>query len=151
PFKGKDLSLVVLLPGAPDGLAALEAGLDGPTLVQAIGSAQVYGEATDVTFPKLPLTSSFDLASGLGALGVTSVFDPTRADLSGIDGGYDLYVSSAVHKAVITIDEQGAEAAAATGVAVTDTSLPAPFAVDRPFVFLIYDHVTSSILFIGRV
>ena len=55
------------------------------------------------------------------------------------------------HKATITVDENGAEAAAATGVGVGTTSTPQPFVADRPFLFAIYDHVSGSILFLGRV
>ena len=151
PFAGKDLSFVVLLPNTAEGLPALEAGLDAANLEQAIASASVIGEAAEVRFPKLAITSAFDLQTTLRALGVTSVFDPARADLSGIDGATDLVVDSAVHKAVLTVDEHGAEAAAATGIGVTTTSLPSPFEVDHPFAFLIFDHVTGSILFMGRV
>jgi len=56
-----------------------------------------------------------------------------------------------VHQAVIRVDELGATAAAATGVGVEPTSVPTPVIIDRPFVFLIYDHVTGSVLFLGRL
>jgi serpin B len=151
PFDGKDLSFVVLLPATPDGLPALEAQLDGATLASSIDAATNGEEAIDVRLPKLQITSSLDLGAALIALGITDAFSPDVADFSALDGDRDLSIQSAVHKAVLTVDEDGAEAVAATGVGIGITSLPAPFEVDRPFAFVIYDHVTHSVLFMGRV
>lgn len=151
PFDGKDLEMVVLLPDAADGLAALEAQLTGAAISGWIADAQPGTEANDVVLPKFAITSGFSLPDTLVKLGIVSAFDPDLADLSGIDGARDLFVDKAVHKAMITVDEDGAEAAAATGIGVGDASAPEPFRADHPFVFAIYDVVTGSILFMGRV
>jgi serpin B len=87
-------------------------------------------------------------------LGVATAFDPTMADFAGIDGKTDLFVQDAIHKATITVDEEGAEAAAATGISVGgasgETDQPMLIA-DHSFALAIYDNVTGSILFLGRV
>jgi serine protease inhibitor len=152
PFAGKDIAMMVLLPDEADGLPALEAQLSGATLAEWIAALpEGGGEKTTVRLPKFGFSSSFDLASALGALGITTAFDPATADLSGMDGARDLFLQTAVHKAIIAVDEDGAEAAAATGVGAGTTSIPETFEVDHPFVFFIYDNVTGSILFLGRV
>ncbi|MBX3156727.1 MAG: serpin family protein [Deltaproteobacteria bacterium] len=153
PFRGKDLSMMVLVPDEANGLPALEEGLTAASLATAIATAEQHvasGKEMTVILPKFKFETELDLREVLPRLGIVSAFDE-RADLSGIDGTRDLVVQKAVHKAVIAVDEQGAEAAAATGVVVGPTSLPPQFVVDRPFVFFIYDHVTGSILFLGRV
>jgi len=117
----------------------------------AAGRIPVARDKIDVALPKFSVTQRFELQPALAALGITSAFDSTTADFSAIDGQRDLFLQRVVHQAVIAVDEDGAEAAAATGGGIGTTSTPQPFIVDRPFVFLIYDHVTSSILFLGRV
>jgi serpin B len=151
PFKGKDLSLVVVVPDDPDGLPALEAQLDATALADAITHAQAGTEASMITLPKFKLTQNQDLIPTLQALGINAVFSPDTADLSGIDGARDLFVQTVVHDAMISVDEQGAEAAAATGIGVGDASLPPSLEANHSFLFVLYDHVTGSILFIGRV
>jgi len=152
PFRGKDLSMIVLLPERADGLAALEAQLTGDAVAEWIGRAQSpHVDEVEIALPKFGVTSGVELPKVLEALGMVSAFDPNTADLSGIDGTRNLYIQKVVHKATVTVDENGAEAAAATGVGVGTTSLPPSFVADHPFVFAIYDHVTGSILFLGRL
>jgi serpin B len=80
------------------------------------------------------------------------VFDPARADLSGIDGTHDLYVSDVIHQATIAVDEQGTVASGATAVIVGKASVALnSLYVDRPFLFVIRDDATGAILFLGRV
>ena len=151
PFAGKDLEMVILLPNAADGLPALEAALSGEHLSTWISTVQTASEPSEITLPKFKIELPIDLAPALGALGITTIWQPDTADLSGIDGAHDLYVSKAVHKAMISVDEHGAEAAAATGIGVGDSAAPEPLRVNHPFVFAIHDAVTNSVLFIGRV
>jgi serpin B len=151
PFRGKDISLVVIVPDDPDGLPAIEAQLSGDALTQAITSAQPVGEALDVTLPKFAITQNQGLDALLDSLGVHDAFTPDAADFSGIDGAHDLYVQTVIHDAMITVDEHGAEAAAATGIGVGGASLPPQIRADRSFAFVLYDSVTGSILFMGRV
>jgi serpin B len=153
PFQGKDLAMVVLVPDDKDGLAALEAGLTGPALTSAIAAAQA-SDNVQVQLPKLQLTEGFSLNMILANLGIVSAFDPATADFAGIDGAMDLYVQHAIHQATITVDEEGAEAAAATGISVGTDGGEAPpptLIADHSFAILIFDQVTGSVLFMGRV
>lgn len=151
PFAGKDLEMVILLPNKPDGLPALEAAMTGDLLSKWIADAHAGSEPAEFALPKFKLDLAVGLMDSLVALGVTQIWNPETADLSGIDGAKDLYVTKAVHKAMISVDEHGAEAAAATGIGVGDASAPEPIRADHPFAFAIYDVVTNSVLFIGRV
>ena len=106
-----------------------------------------------LTMPKFEFESSFNLNETLEALGMPLALDPEKADFSGMDGTRELYISNVVHKAFVSVDEEGTEAAAATGVVVSITSLPQPaeLVIDRPFLFLIRHNQTGTILFVGRV
>ncbi len=153
PFQGKDLAMVVLVPDSPDGLPALEAGLTGPAIATAIAAAQST-DSVQVELPKLQLTEAFSLDAILANLGIVSAFDPATADFAGIDGAMDLHVQHAIHQATITVDEEGAEAAAATGISVGADGGEAPppsLIADHSFAIMIYDQVTGSVLFLGRV
>jgi serpin B len=115
-------------------------------------------QQVDVALPKFKMSSGFMLAQVLAALGVKDAFDPERADFSGMDGrSHWLYVSAVLHKAYIDVNEKGTEAAAATAVvmmargAARPVEPPREFRADHPFLFLIRDSTTGSILFMGRV
>jgi serpin B len=107
-----------------------------------------------VAFPRFKVTQEFELNKTLGAMGMPLAFSD-RADFSGMDGRQDLYISNVLHKAFVDVNEEGTEAAAATGVAVGAKSAPPTpqqeFRADHPFVFLLRDTGTGSILFTGRV
>ena len=105
-----------------------------------------------LNMPKFSFDSSFSLKSALSALGMPIAFDPNKADFSGITGNKDLHISDVVHKAFVAVDEEGTEAAAATGVVVGVAAMPQnSLTIDQPFVFLIRDIKTGAILFVGRV
>jgi len=74
-----------------------------------------------------------------------------QADLSGMDGSRSLYLGAVVHKAFVELNEKGTEAAAATAGGVFGTSIPPMFEANHPFLFLIRENATGTILFIGRV
>ena len=87
-------------------------------------------------------------------MGMPVAFNPLLADFSGIAGTRELFISDVIHKAFVSVDEEGTEAAAATGVIVGTISIPPnpiPVAIDKPFIFLIRDIKTGEILFVGRV
>jgi serpin B len=152
PYAGDDLAMLVLLPRKPDGLAALEDSLTPANLAkwtQAMRSPDVR-----VYLPKFKMTCRFSLNDTLRAMGMSDAFAPGVADFSGMDGGRGLFISEALHKAFVEVNEQGTEAAAATGIGMRATALPPPpveFRADHPFIFLIREKSTGSILFIGRV
>jgi serpin B len=114
-----------------------------------------YPDSTNippVILPKFKFTTgSFSLAAPLKALGMDRAFSDS-ADFSGIDGRQGLYIGDVYHKAFISIDEHGTEAAAATGVVIpTVGTRPKGFCANRPFIFMIRDKQTKVILFMGRV
>jgi len=86
-------------------------------------------------------------------MGMTDAFSVPPADFSGLNGRKDLYITAVVHKAVIDVNEEGSEAAAATAVVIGTKMAPRKnyFRADRPFIFLIRHNDTGAILFLGRV
>jgi serpin B len=151
PYKGRDLSMLILLPDSVDGLAELEQRLTYEDLTGWISSLR--GEKVNVTIPKFKMTSSFGLNDVLAGMGMSSAFRADAADFSKMTGKKDLFISAVVHKAFVEVNEEGTEAAAATGVVMTLSAVSQDrvFVADHPFLFLIRDDVTGSILFMGRV
>lgn len=153
PYKGNDLSMVVLLPRQANGLPALEKSLTAETLAQ--WTTQGNAREVQVGLPKFKMTSMFSLGEQLKALGMTLPFTP-RADFSALCAGDQLFISSVVHKAFVDVNEEGTEAAAATGVLMQTTSIrqpvqPVVFRADHPFLFVIRDNRSGAVLFMGRV
>jgi serpin B len=151
PYDGRELSMIVLLPQSGQ-FASFESALNYSQLNTI--TAQLQNATVNLTMPKFKIETDLGLGTTLQKLGMTDAFDAGKADLSGMDGKKDLYVSGVVHKAYVTVDEAGTEAAAATGVIVGTTAMPVnikEFNMDRPFIFLIKDNPTGTILFMGRV
>jgi len=148
PYKGKDLSMIVLLPPERRTLADLEKTLT-PDNLKAWIETMKRGRVM-VTLPKFKVESQFSLRSALSKLGMPVAFSK-QANLSAINGRKDLYIADVVHKAFVDVNELGTEAAAATGVGFREVMLPPQFRADRPFVFLIRDNRNGSVLFLGRV
>ncbi len=151
PYVGNDLQFMVILPHLKNGLPKIEAGLNSTSLaknIQAMSSKKV-----DVWLPRLDLAQDFNLGDTLKKLGMKQAFSPGQADFSGMTDQTELFISSVVHKSFLKVDEQGTEAAAATGVTIGVTSMPSPptmFVADHPFLFLIRQKDTGVILFMGR-
>jgi len=106
-----------------------------------------------LTMPKFEFESEFGLKETLIGMGMEEPFQDS-ADFSGISTESDLHIDDVIHKAFVSVDEAGTEAAAASAVIVGTTSMPpepVTVTLDRPFVFLIRDIKTGAILFIGRV
>jgi serpin B len=149
PFEGEDISMIFVLPHDKDGLRQVEENLEYDQLTTWIESAHERSFDT-VIIPVFGFTSDFSLAQILAATGMPSAFSP-EADFSGMTGSRDLFINAVVHKAFVEVNEEGAEAAAATAVGMNETSVGPAFVADHPFLFLLYDHVTGAILFMGRV
>jgi serpin B len=149
PYIG-DASMTVIVPAAGH-LDGFERSLDARRLDQIVGS---FAPAlVDLRFPKLKLDDTSSLGPMLERLGMKDAFG--NADFSGIDGQHDLEISQVQHEAAITVDEEGTEAAAATAVGIHATSgivgRVIDLTVDHPYLFLIRDTKTGTILFMGRV
>jgi serpin B len=155
PYQGKQLSMVIFLPNDSNGLAALEQSLTASNTQQWLGQ---LGPASKVivTMPKFRMTQEFELGGTLGAMGMPEAFTGS-ADFSGMTGNRDFAISDVIHKAYIDVNEEGTEAAAATAVTMRALAVRVPgqpppvFRADHPFVFLIRDNPSNSILFMGRV
>jgi len=107
-----------------------------------------------LALPKWESKSAIDLKPPLKAAGITDLFNPDLADLNGIADGQGLFVQTAIHQANISVDEEGTEAAAATALGIAGSAAPTDvvtMTVDRPFIYLINDDLTSELLFVGRV
>jgi len=152
PYAGRHLSMIVFLPKTVDGLAEFEKALTTEKLADCLSSLKET--EIDVTLPKFKVTAELSLKETLCALGMGLAFEKDRADFSGLDGRKDLYLSAVVHKAFVDVNEEGTEAAAATAATFTFVSgrIGGPvFRADHPFVFLIRDRRTGSVLFLGRL
>ena len=153
PYAGEQVSMIVLLPKAVDGLAQLEADLSLATLEK--WKSQLHKKDVIVYLPKFKMTSEFSLNEILMSMGMIDAFNPLKANFAGIDGRPDnLYISDVIHKAFVAVDEEGTEAAASTAVVfeAAGISTPSPtFNADHPFIFLIQENQTGTILFMGRV
>jgi serpin B len=141
--------MIVLLPRERDGLADLEAALTGDNLAR--WTVHLRERKVLVHFPRLKMSQGFRLENALTSLGMGDAFG--AADFSGMDGSKGLFISAVLHKAYLDLDEEGTEAAAATAVVASRSLGPRPptFRTDHPFVFLIRENGTGSILFLGRV
>jgi serine protease inhibitor len=154
PYAGGTLGMTVLLPDAIDGLPALEAGLTDQKLTRWLSGLR--SQKVAVALPRFKMTSEFSLGQTLAKMGMPLAFDQKRADFSGITSVEPLYIGAVIHKAFVDVNEEGTEAAAATGVVMKTRAamVPQPVAVfraDHPFLFLIRDLKSGSILFLGRV
>lgn len=149
PYMGDRLSMVVLLPKEVDGLARLENSLSSENLDRWLG--RLHQQTVRVSLPRFGLTSRFDLSKTLEAMGMTDAFSGAKADFSGMTGRRDLFIGMVIHQARVDLNEEGTEAAAATAVKMKRGAPPAAFVADHPFLFLIRDWHSGSILFLGRV
>jgi serpin B len=154
PYAGGELSMVILLPKTRDGLPSLEQALSAASLAQWLASLDQAGrQEVDVSLPRFKMSYSADLTKPLAQLGMATAFSERGADFSRINGQRDLYVSGVLHKAFVDVNEEGTEAAAATGIVVTSfaVEMSRKFTVDHPFLFLIRNTSTGSLLFLGRI
>jgi serine protease inhibitor len=152
PYAGEELSMLVLLPNAVDGLRELEEGLTPENLAEWCGRLRQC--EVRVWLPRFEITLPLRLGGVLAARGMVDAFSPPDADFSGMDGGRLLYIYAVLHKAFVAVNEEGTEAAAATAVVMRARSvahLPPEFRADHPFIFMIRERSSGSILFLGRV
>lgn len=143
-YRDDEVAMLVILPNENDGLAVVENMLSLELVDELID--KLHSRKVMAVLPKFELSYELPLKDTLVAMGMTNVFG--MGDFSGIAEG--LTLGGAVHEAFVQVDEQGTTAAAAT-VGLVPQSGPAPFIADHPFLFLIRDRLTGSILFIGRV
>ena len=162
PLAGRDVSVVVALPHAGVELAAYEGTLGSSSAALGIPAGR---SMVELSLPKAQFTShTFSLSEALQGMGMKRAFDPGLADFSALcahppDGG-SLFVSDVLQKAMISLQETGVEAAAATAVAVsgatstgpsTPPPVPVPMVVNRPYLLALIDNPTGAILMLGHI
>ncbi|HVY69818.1 MAG TPA: serpin family protein, partial [Verrucomicrobiae bacterium] len=157
PYYGRDLSMVIILPDDVEGLGELERELAPAELKSWCNKlAQAEPRETVVALPRFSTAQTIPLKQALVSLGMQAAFcegdsKGNGADLSGIDGTQNLYLSQAVQQAVVEVNESGTEATAINWVVARAKSMPNRFIVDRPFLFMIHDNATDALLFMGRI
>jgi serpin B len=152
PYLSQDFSMIILVPNAGS-FEEFEDELSSENLDSILNNL-VY-QPVDLKMPKFDFESTVNGKDPLSALGMAEAFDPDAADFSGITEVEKLFISDVLHKATITVDEEGTEAAAATAVIFGTKSAmpeePISLVIDRPFLFLIQHQPTGTILFMGHV
>ena len=149
--------MLVIAPNRHDGLDAIEEKLDSVSLTRWVNKLQ--RRATTVYLPRFKQETSYDLKKTLVGMGMADAFDSTSADFSGLsDSATDpIYLGMVKHKAFVEVNETGTEAAAITAVGGFLGGAPAipefipEFRADRPFLYIIRDVASGSVLFLGRM
>jgi serpin B len=150
PYDGHELAMTIVLP-AEGAFEAFEESLDAERVAEIAGAMEATRVA--LTLPRYELETELSLADTLAALGMPSAFG-ADADFAGMTGTRDLFISDVLHKAFVSVDEAGTEAAAATAVVMAGGAAidePVAMVVDRPFLTLIHDLETGALLFVGRI
>jgi serpin B len=153
PYSGGEMEMVIILPSEGQ-FEDFERSLNVEKLNGILNSMQTT--EVSLTMPKFEFESDFSLSEILIEMGMPSAFGMgAGADFSGMDGTRNLFISDVLHKAFVSVDEAGTEAAAATAVIMRESEVMIDFEVemriDRPFIFMIHDKGTDTLLFLGRV
>lgn len=157
PYAGNEISMVVLLPKDTGGLTTLEQAFTSGVAGEWIQKLEPVDKVI-LTLPSFTMTQQFELSNALSAMGMAQAFS-VSADFSGMTGKPEFSISAAIHKAYIDVNEKGTEAAAATAVVMYATAMrreapeppPVVFRADHPFLFILLDTRSGSMLFLGRV
>jgi len=152
PYAGNELSMLVLLPR--NELSEVEPYLK-PDKIQDL-MKDMRQEEVDVYLPRFKFETKYLMGGEkgiLGRMGMPTAFSEMRADFSGMTGKPDLYITEVVHQAFVEVNEEGTEAAAATGIIMGAKAvlMKKVFRADHPFIFFIQEKRTGAILFFGRI
>ncbi|XP_039544843.1 leukocyte elastase inhibitor-like isoform X4 [Pimephales promelas] len=156
PYDGKNLSMLIILPNEMEddttGLQKLEKALTYEKLMEWTKPEVMPQQEVKISLPRFKMEEKYDMKSLLISMGMEDVFDLQKVNLSGMSSNNDLVLSKVIHKAFVEVNEEGTEAAAATGAVMMFLSYiePQVFNADHPFLFFIRHNPTKSILFYGR-
>ncbi|XP_058687095.1 uncharacterized protein LOC131575525 [Poecile atricapillus] len=155
PYVENELSMFVLLPDDisdnATGLEMVERELTYEKLAEWTKSSNMMKAEVDLYLPKLKVEENYNLKSPLSSMGIQNAFDPRQADFTGMSVKEDLFITQVIHKAFVEVNEEGTEAAAATGVLMMRSRVPTmTFKADHPFLFFIRHNKSQTILFFGR-
>ena len=151
-YRGDTLSMLFILPEKVDGINDVTRNMTNFNFTECIKLKTP--RPLDVEIPRFEITIDYQMKGILTGLGLKDMFDEDKADLTGISNSllHPLYVEEVYHKAFITVDEEGSEAAAATTIVINTHSAPPPaFICDHPFLFMIVENNYGTVLFMGRV
>jgi len=147
-YEGEELSMLILLPKVND-LNSLEDSFSLEKLYELRNSLGV--QKVDIYIPKFKFETKYFMVKTLEEMGMPTAFS-MDADFSGMDGATDLFIANVIHQAFVEVNEEGTEAAAATGVVMElKAAMPTVFRADHPFIFMIQERETGNILLLGRV
>ena len=152
PYKDKQLSIVVILPVQKEGIKEIEKTLTAKSLSDLI--SKMTEKDVDVYLPRFKIAGrTISLNKTLSFLGMSDAFEPGKADFSGINGDKSLFISDVFHKSFVEVNEEGTEATTSAAVILSQTAYPTLFVfhADHPFLFMIRDNRSGSILFMGRL
>jgi serpin B len=149
PYDGNELSMLLIMPDK-DNLTSFERSLNSEIITNII--TQLATKQMVLSMPKFEFKSEIGLKQVLTEMGMPTAFSG-MADFSGMTGGRDLFIGDVLHEAFVSVDEAGTEATAATAVMMKLTAAEETvnMALDHPFIFLIRDMKTDTVLFVGRV
>jgi len=153
PYGRDKIAMYVFLPDTNSSLTVMLVQLNAAAMENALASASSSKRELALAMPKFKVEYGVkELNAALTKLGMDVAFDPSKADFTGISSRGGLYIDFVDHKAIIEVNEKGTEAAAATSVAIaTSAHSQTPFKVDHPFLFVIRDDRSGSILFMGAI
>ncbi|XP_036177421.1 serpin B11 isoform X2 [Myotis myotis] len=153
PYVQDKLSMIILLPMGTVTLEQIEKRLNSKMFHKWTSSSNMMERNVEVHLPRFKLEIKYELNSLLKSLGMTDVFHQSKADLSGMSPAKGLYLSKVIHKSYVDVNEEGTEAAAATGDNFVMKRLPirAQFMANHPFLFFIRHTGTNTILFCGKL
>ncbi|XP_063307876.1 serpin B6-like isoform X2 [Pelobates fuscus] len=156
PYVNNELSMIILLPDdiedSTTGLEKLEKELTLMKFMEWTNPNMMDRTEVELYLPKFKLEDHYDLESVLSSMGMSDAFDVGKADFSGMSGSRDLVLSKVVHKSFVEVNEEGTEAAAATGaiMMLRCARIRPRFKCDHPFLFSIIHKQSRSVLFFGR-
>uniref|UniRef100_A0A7C4L344 Serpin family protein n=1 Tax=Bellilinea caldifistulae TaxID=360411 RepID=A0A7C4L344_9CHLR len=151
PYQDSAMGMLVIIPDEGQ-FEEVEKAIS-PQLLEEIRTSYSL-TALRLSMPRFKVESSFNLSQTLAEMGMPAAFEAELADFSGMTGRKDLFIADVVHKAYVDVNEKGTEAAAATAVVMELSAMPmeeVELTIDRPFLFLIEDQQSGTILFAGRI
>jgi len=152
PYTDIDLSMMIILPKKGFQLTEIEQNLNHENY--ALWNSLLMKEEVRIAIPKFKMEAKYTLNKVLNEMGMTDAFS-SGADFSGITGKKELFIDKVIHKAFVEVNETGTEAAAATAIMMEKSAHAhgeiKSFKADHPFVFIIKDNISGTILFIGRL
>ncbi|XP_078065063.1 glia-derived nexin [Mustelus asterias] len=152
PYHGGTINMFVVV---PEDINIQLSAITPDMNVRTINSwkAVMREKKLDITIPRFTAEAETNLEKPLSSLGITDLFDQTKANFGKISRSDQLYVSQLIQKAKIEVNEDGTRASAATAAVFVLKSLriTPPFVVNRPFLYILYHNSTGTVLFIGQV